>query len=146
MPDLGRWGWTGSQRSSLQMEGTSETTRRVRQLVDGVEDALTRGDDLGAVRFLTPRLQGRLLAVASTFRSGQGVWLPARSGLRWTQSRRRPDGPGLLWLRLQFEDLTRCQYPEGGLSAPLRTFEVEVELETVSVPWRLHRVLERSSP
>jgi hypothetical protein len=146
VPELGRLLRIAHPRSRPHLDGASETTRRVRQLVDGLEAALARGDDLGAVQFLAPPLQGRLLAIAAAMKSGRGAWLPARSGLRWSQSRRHPDGPGLLWLRLQFEDLTRCEYPDGGLSAPLRTFEVEAELETLSVPWRLYRVLERSAP
>lgn len=146
MPERGRLLRIGHPGSRAQLEGASETTRRLRQLVDGLEEALARGDELGAVQFLAPPLQGRLLAIAAAVKSGRGAWLPARSGLRWSQSRRHPDGPGLLWLRLQFEDLTRCEYPDGGLTAPLRTVEVEAELETLSVPWRLYRILERSAP
>jgi hypothetical protein len=129
VPELGRLLRIAHARSRPQLVGASDTTRWVRQLVDGLEEALARGDDLGAA-----------------ITSGRGAWLPARSGLRWSQSRLHPDGPGLVWLLLRFEDLTRCEYPDGGLTAPLRTFEVEAELETLSVPWRLYRVLERSAP
>ncbi|MHB1527342.1 MAG: hypothetical protein ACYDEA_12340 [Candidatus Dormibacteria bacterium] len=130
-------------QAQLQHQGADQTTNRLRQLVDGVEAAIAAGDDVALVRYISPQLTARMLAAAATFRADRGAWHPARSGLRWSQCRRRPDGPGRLWLRLRFEDLTRCEYPEGAVIAPLRTHEVDVELETTSVPWKLCRVVER---
>jgi len=130
-------------QAHLRREGIEQTTARLRQLMDGLEAAIGSGDDVALVRYLGPQLTARMLAAAAGFRRQGGVWRPARSGLRWSHCRRAPDGPGLVWLRLRLEDRTRCEYPEGTVVAPLRTREVDVELDTTGVPWKLCRVVER---
>jgi len=137
---LSDWG-TGGLRSA-QRDGAAQTTARVRQLVDGIEEALRDRDDLALARFLAPPLLARMAATAASIAATGGVLNPARSGLRWSESRRKPGGPGRCWLRLRFEDLTYCRYPEGVITAPARTHEVEVEIETVGAPWRLCRIVE----
>lgn len=135
-------GWRHPE-ARLRRQGIEQTTNRLRQLVDGLEAALASGDDLALVRYVGPQLTARLLAAAAAFRSGGGAWRPARSGLRWSRCHRPPDGPGMVWLRLRLEDRTQCDYPEGVITAPLRTHEVDVELDTTQIPWKLCRVLER---
>ena len=142
--DPGRLRLRRHPQAQLRLQGADQTTTRLRQLADGLEEAIGSGDDLALVRYIAPQLTARMLAAAAAFRTDQGVWRPARSGLRWSQCRRRPDAPGMLWLRLRFEDLTRCEYPAGTVTAPLRTHEVDVELDTTGVPWKLCRVIERS--
>lgn len=110
--------------------------------MDGIEEALREGDDLALSRFLAPALLAKMAESTSSMSRSGGVFNPARSGLRWSESRRKPGGPGRCWLRLRFEDLTTCHYPEGVVTAPSRTHEVEVEIETVGSPWRLCRVVE----
>lgn len=110
--------------------------------MDGIEEALREGDDLALSRFLAPVLLAKMAESTSSMSRSGGVFNPARSGLRWSESRRKPGGPGRCWLRLRFEDLTTCHYPEGVVTAPPRTHEVEVEIETVGSPWRLCRVVE----
>lgn len=131
-------------RSGSQDRGVTGTTARLRQLVDGLEEAVAGADGVAASRYLSPQLAARLMEEAAVLRAAGGSWAPARSGLRWSTSRRHPDGPGLTWLTLRFEDLSRCDYPEGPLGAPLQTHELEVELDTRRVPWRICRVLERA--
>ncbi|NNM97293.1 MAG: hypothetical protein HKL89_06790 [Candidatus Dormibacteraeota bacterium] len=143
---MAEFGWLRAQfrpQGQLRRQGIEQTTARLRQLVDGLEAAVGSGDDVALVRYLGPQLTARMLAAAAGFRRQGVVWRPARSGLRWSPCRRAPDGPGLAWLRLRLEDRTRCEYPEGTVAAPLRTREVDVELDTTGVPWKLCRVVER---
>lgn len=81
--------------------------------MDGIEEALRENDDLALSRFLAPDLLAKMAESTSSMSRSGGVFNPARSGLRWSESRRRPGGPGRCWLRLRFEDLTTCRYPEG---------------------------------
>ncbi len=133
-------GW-GAARD-LRRDGAAQTSARVRQLVDGLEAAVAQSDDLALTQYLAAPLMGQMLALSAGLRADAASLLPARSGLCWMVSRRKPGGPGRCWLRLRFEDLTVCQYPEGTASAPPRTQEVEVEVQTTVIPWRLHRVVQ----
>ncbi|MHB1500069.1 MAG: hypothetical protein ACYCYK_02680 [Candidatus Dormibacteria bacterium] len=133
-------GW-GATRD-LRREGAAQTSARVRQLVDGIEGAVAQSDDLALAQYLAAPLLGQMLALSAGLRADAASLLPARSGLCWMASHREPGGPGRCWLRLRFEDLTVCQYPEGTASAPPRTQDVEIEVQTTVTPWHLHRVVQ----
>ncbi len=126
----------------MRRDGEAQTSQRLRQLVDGIEGAVAHGDDLALARFLAPPLLGRMLVVSAEGRAQGGSLVPARSGLSWRVSHRKPAGPGRCWLRLRFEDLTVCEYPETVTRAPGGAHELEVDLETTMTPWRLHRLVE----
>ncbi len=142
MASRGRFnlGWGGA--GQIRRDGEAETSRHLRQLVDGIETAVAQGDDLALAQFLAPPLLGRMLAASAAIRAAGGALAPARSGLSWRVSHRQPPGPGRFWLRLRFEDLTICHYPEGVMRAPGSAHELEVDLETTVTPWRLHRLVE----
>jgi hypothetical protein len=126
----------------IRRDGEAETSHHLRQLVDGIESAVAQGDDLALAQFLAPPLLGRMLAASAAIRAAGGSLVPARSGLSWRLSHRKPAGPGRCWLRLRFEDLTLCRYPEAAMRAPGRAHELEVDLETTVNPWRLHQLVE----
>lgn len=119
-----------------------QTTQQLRELADGLERAIAQADDLALAQFLAPPLLGQMLAAAAAIREEGGRLLPARSGLSWMLSRRPPAGPGRCWLRLRFEDLTICEYPEAATSAGAGLHELEVDLDTRSSPWRVHRLVD----
>jgi hypothetical protein len=133
MAHIGRW-----QRGiSRRARGVAETTERVRQLVDGIENAVSAGDDLELASFLAPPALGYALAETAAMRRAGTTWLPARTGLRWSGSDRVPEGPGRFWLRLRFDDHTQLRSSGRTECAAPLPHEVEVELDTTSIPWRL---------
>lgn len=129
--------WPGRRRISGRDRGIAETTERVRQLVDGIERAISAGSDLELASYLAPPALGYALAQTAAMRSAGNMWLPARAGLRWSGSDRAPEGPGRFWLRLRFDDRTEVRSGSATLNAAAITHEVEVELDTTSAPWRL---------
>lgn len=131
------WSKLGKRRSSGRNQGITETTERVRQLVDGIESAISAGNDLELASYLAPPALGHALAQTAALRAAGSTWLPARAGLRWSGSDRSPDGPGRFWLRLRFDDRTEVSSESGTFTAASVTHEVEVELDTTSAPWRL---------
>jgi hypothetical protein len=140
--------WWGSNRAwrLAQDRGVAETTKRVRQLVDGIEGAVAAGDDLELARYLSPPALGRFLGATAARRAFGDKWLPARAGLCWTRSDRAASAPGRFWLRLRFEDRTQIQSRTGRLTAATIVHEVEVELDTTDAPWRLCEVEELLAP
>jgi hypothetical protein len=134
--------WRGRPRVSGRDRGIAETTDRVRQLVDGIENAIAAGNDLELASYLAPPALGQVLAQTAAMRAAGSTWLPARAGLRWSGSSRPPQGPGRFWLRLRFEDRTGVRCPSATATAAAVAHEVEVELDTRSAPWRLCQVEE----
>jgi hypothetical protein len=132
-----QWATSFGPRNLGRDRGVQETTERVRQLVDGMESAISSGDDLALATYLAPPALGVLLAQTGAARAMGSAWLPARTGLRWIGSSRSSVTPGRFWLRLRFEDRTQVRGPEGTVSAAPVSHEVEVELETSATPWRL---------
>lgn len=122
--------------------GIAETTERVRQLIDGIESAIAAGNDLELARYLAPPALGTLLAATAAVRTSGGAWIPARAGLRWSGCDRPAGGPGRFWLRLRFEDRTEVRSESKRMVAATMSHEVEVELDTTQVPWRLCQVEE----
>lgn len=116
-----------------------ETTERIRQLVDGIEAAVGSSNDLELARYLLPPALGTVLAATAAMRSGGWSWLPGRSGLRWSRSERPSERPGCFWLRIRFEDRTEVRGPGRIETAPATGHELELELDTTQVPWRLSR-------
>ena len=97
-------GWGGTKQA--RRDGDAQTPQQLRQLLEGLERAIAQAHDLALAQFLVPPQLGQMLAASATVRAEGGRLLPARSGLTWMMSRRRPAGPGRCWLRLPFEDLT----------------------------------------
>ncbi|MGH7610224.1 MAG: hypothetical protein ACREOD_09905 [Candidatus Dormibacteria bacterium] len=121
--------------------GVAEATNRLRQTVDGIESAIAAGDDLELARYLASPALGQLLAVTAAFRAKRATWLPARSGLRWTESRRPPEAAGRFWLTVRFEDRTQALSAGDRQTAPLLSHQLELELDTSRTPWRLCQVV-----
>lgn len=109
----------------------------MRQLMDGIESAIAAGDDLALSRYLAPPALGVLLARSAAARRDGQRWLPARAGLRWSASNRTPTAPGRFWLRLRFEDQSEVRFSASAIAAAALVYEIEVELLTTSVPWRV---------
>ena len=137
--------WPRSPGADVRNENDRHTSARIRQLMDGIEDAVRRGDELALARFLAPPQLRQMMIQTADIRAAGGTVAPGRAGLRWMLSRRRADGPGRCWLRLRFEDMTVCHYPDGPARALGRTHDLEVDVETTTSLWRLHRVVELDS-
>lgn len=131
--------------SETRGHSVEQTTARLRHLVDSIELALQEGDEVSLARLVAPTLLARLVAHRKRLDELGMAWRPARQGLRWRASRRRPEGPGRCWLLVRFEDLTSLE--RNGLTvAPALTHELELELDTTSAPWRLWRVVGSPPP
>ncbi|HVC38510.1 MAG TPA: hypothetical protein VNH20_00865 [Candidatus Dormibacteraeota bacterium] len=122
--------------------GTRETTERVRQMVDGIESAITSGNDFQLARFLGPPALGHLLRQVAASRAAGQEWLPARSGLQWRRSERSATEPGRFWLRLRFDDRTEVRFGGESVHAAMLGHELDVELDTTAAAWRLCRAEE----
>ncbi len=131
------WRRFGSRNLVGRDRGVAETTERVRQLVDGIESAICVGSDLELASYLAPPALGYALSQTAAARSAGQTWLPAREGLRWSTSNRAPEGPGRFWLKLRFDERTEVRIGSAIRRSAATTHEVEVELDTTSVPWRL---------
>lgn len=137
-----RWRKSSNVWRSGRDRGVTETTERVRQLVDGIEIAIAAGDDLELARYLAPPALGRLLGATATLRGAGEKWLPARAGLCWSVTHRAAVEPGRFWLRLRFEDRTQVRGRTRFITAAAVAHEVEVELDTTQAPWRVCQVEE----
>lgn len=134
-----RWLGLGAAQ---RREGLEQTTRRLRELVDGIEAAIVAGDELRMAQHLEPELLGLLISHSKSVAASGERWEPARQGLRWAHSRRRSAGPGRIWLRVRFEDQTRHTGGGRQRSALAETRELELDVETTMGRWRLWRVLD----
>lgn len=132
--------WIGGA-SAQRQRAEGATTNHLRELVDGLEMAIARRDELELARFLAPRALGQVIAESHHLQDRDVQWLPARTGLRWSSSPRESSNPGCFWLRIQFEDATRWRTRQGWVVAPMVSAELELELDTRRTPWKLCRVL-----
>ncbi|HUY08242.1 MAG TPA: hypothetical protein VMW80_02180 [Candidatus Dormibacteraeota bacterium] len=137
MPRITAWRTSRWRGVSGRDRGIAETTERVRQLVDGIESAITSGNDLALASYLAPPALGHVLAQTAAMRAARTAWLPSRVGLRWSVCSRAPEGPGRFWLRLRFDDRTEVHFQSSTVTAVPMVHEVEVELDTTVAPWRL---------
>lgn len=134
----GRLGWGAARH----LGAVEQTTQRLRELVDGIEAAVLAGDELQMSQYVVPEILAVLITHAKSVAASGERWEPAREGLRWAASKRRPGGPGRIWLRVRFEDLTRHAGGERQHSALGETKELELDVETALGRWRLWGALE----
>ncbi len=117
-------------------------TFRLRQMVDELESATAERDELALARLVAPALLARLGAHGAELAHEEVRWRPARQGLRWAPSARPSGAEGRAWFRVRFEDLTTHLGPQRLIAASAETWELELEVDTTTSPWRLWRVLE----
>ena len=124
---------------------------RIRQLVDGLEEAVARGDR-GALRQLAtgPALR-QLLARLDAVEACGASWRPAREQLTWCAGGCRWPVlalPGRRRLRLRFTDRSRLEAPDGTVAAAAAVREVQVEVvqSRTRSAWQLRRLRAASPP
>ncbi len=122
--------------------GVEQTTSRLRQLVDGLEGAARDRDELALARLVAPGLLAQVIRHGGELEALGVRWEPARRGLRWTASRRHPDAAGQVWVKIRFEDLTCHSGGTRTQAAIAQTRELELEVDTTTVPWRLCRAVD----
>jgi hypothetical protein len=125
-----------------RQRGVELVTIRLRQMVDELESATADQDELALARLVAPALLARLGAHGAELARGQVRWRPQRQGLRWAPSDRASSAEGHAWFRVRFEDLTTHFGPQGLSAASGETWELELEVDTTTSPWRLWRALE----
>ncbi len=114
------------------------TTRRLRYLVDGIEEAVAARDDLRLAELVAPPALGSLLREADRLRQMQLRWSPARTGLSWARSSRR-GGRNRVWLTVRLEDRTRLLSEGPPRLAVAAEAELDLELDVSRPSWRLCR-------
>ncbi len=127
------------------------TVDRIRQLVDGLESAVARGDRDALRQLATGPALRQILARLQAVEARGARWWPGREELTWRAGGRGgppPLVPGRRWLRLRFTDRSQLEGADGTVAAAATVWEVQVEVvqDRSGAPWRLRRMRAAPAP